>query len=116
MRAQEEEEQKRESMLSALSELAAEKEKLTALLAEEQALQANVQAKESEMAAAAKVSPKGNKHGTPAKPPPSGEQISSPVPPLLCASPDLTLLSVSVGWPATPASSKAEAKSSPMEG
>ena len=33
---QEEEEQKRQSMLSALAELAAEKEKLTALLAEEQ--------------------------------------------------------------------------------
>ena len=33
---QEEEEQKRQSMLGALAELAAEKEKLTALLAEEQ--------------------------------------------------------------------------------
>lgn len=35
-RAQEEEEQKRESMLGALAELAKEKEKLAALLAEEQ--------------------------------------------------------------------------------
>ena len=34
--AQEEEEEKRESMLGALAELAKEKEKLTALLAEEQ--------------------------------------------------------------------------------